>query len=184
MKNFILYLAFIFIFSNGCKNGGNVFNRFMGKIVNAFSPKTTGQNLQKPLYVAASNAAVPESQESLPPIDTLVEVKKALKWEKFYYSDRGKRDPFTPLLGAGVKKELARGLNVEQAELIGTIWGIDGYIALVKEKGGVGYVLKEGDRVVGGRVANITQNSITFNMLQYGVRSKITLKLKEGGVLR
>ncbi len=183
MKKYIFPLLFLFIFS-GCKNEGNAFNRFMGKVVDAFSPKTVVKKTEKNLYVEAGNAAMPQSQESLPPIDTLIEVKKALKWEKFYYSDRGKRDPFMPLLGGGVKKELTQGLNVEQAELVGTIWGTNGYIALVKEKGGVGYVLKKGDRVAGGRVGEVTQSSITFDMMQYGVRSKITLKLKEGGMIK
>jgi len=183
MKRYILPLLFLFIIS-GCKNGGNTFNRFMDRVVGAFSPKTAIKKSGKILYIAAGNAAVPQPQESLSPIDTLVEVKKALKWEKFYYSDREKRDPFVPLLGIGVKKELAKGLSVEQAELVGTIWGTNGYIALVKEKGGVGYVLQKGDRVAGGRVSEVTQNSITFNMIQYGVKSKITLKLKEGGTLK
>ncbi len=183
MRRYILPLLFLFIIS-GCKNEGNVFNRFMDRVVGAFSPKTAIKESGEHLYIAASNAAVPQEQESLPPIDTLVEVKKALKWEKFYYSDRGKRDPFVPLLGAGTKEKLTQGLNVEQAKLVGTIWGTNGYIALIKEKGGVGYVLKRGDRVVGGRVSEVTQNSITFNMMQYGVRSKITLKLKEGGTLK
>jgi hypothetical protein len=98
--------------------------------------------------------------------------------EIFAWVEGDRRDPFKPLIGEGVT-EGAGGLNVNNVSLVGTMWGPEGMLALVRERGGTGHVLREGDKVAGGRVASITQDSITFVMTQFGFVTEITFHLKE-----
>ncbi len=105
----------------------------------------------------------------------LEDVELPFVMEHFYYEAKGRRDPFDPLI---TETKEAPGLNINNVALVGTMWGPGGMLALVKEKGGVGHVLKEGDRVAGGRVTRITEGSITFEMDQFGVVTEVTFQLK------
>lgn len=100
--------------------------------------------------------------------------------EKWQYNIKGRRDPFVPLVGT----DLSRGgkashLSVENLTLIGVLWGDRGYYALVKDGVNQGYILKKGDIVVGGRVADINREGVTFDMTQAGVVTKYELRLQE-----
>ncbi len=106
---------------------------------------------------------------------SLEDVELPFVTEHFYYEAKGRRDPFEPLITATGETP---GLNINNVTLVGTMWGPGGMLALVKEKGGVGHVLKQGDRVAGGRVTRVTQGSITFEMDQFGVVTEVTFQLK------
>ena len=100
--------------------------------------------------------------------------------EQYQYNVKGRRDPFSPLIGT----DLSRGgkashLSVENLTLIGVLWGDRGYYALVKDGVNQGYILKRGDLVVGGKVAEISRDGVTFDMTQAGVLTKYELKLQE-----
>jgi len=95
--------------------------------------------------------------------------------EKYFYSPRGKKDPFKPEIGEG-EEEL---LNVSEAKLIGIIKGEEGNIALLQDRRGVGYVLKEGDRVRNGRVVKIESDRVIFATVDFGFTRRIELKLEE-----
>lgn len=100
--------------------------------------------------------------------------------EQWQYNVKGRRDPFQPLIGT----ELSRGgvashLSVENLTLIGVLWGDRGYYALVKDGVNQGYILKRGDRVVGGKVGEINRDGIIFEMTQAGVTTKYELRLQE-----
>jgi hypothetical protein len=97
--------------------------------------------------------------------------------EIFEYVKEGRRDPFVPL----VPKEEGAEPNVNNLTLTGTIWGFGGPMAVVKEKGATGHVLREGDKVSGGEVEEITMSSITFRLSEYGVVTRYTLTLKGEG---
>ncbi|RKZ18882.1 hypothetical protein DRQ16_01200 [bacterium] len=168
----------------GCGNGGKG-EKVMERIIKGFSPTVAAE---EKVGVKAEVAAVAnpgkkkgkkEEKKEEVPLDTL-DIERALLWEKVSYNSYGKRDPFEPLIKPG-KEEVQTGLNLEGAKLIGILWGSKGYLALVKDRGGKGYVLREGDKIQGGWVSRITSNSVTFVVVQFGIRSEVTLKLKEKG---
>ena len=109
-----------------------------------------------------------------PPADTLFPV------EQWQYRVKGRRDPFVPLIGTELGRSgKASHLSVENLSLIGILWGDRGYYALVKDGVNQGYILKRGDRVVGGKVAQINRQGVIFEMTQAGVVTKYELRLQE-----
>ncbi|MDH4211332.1 MAG: pilus assembly protein PilP [candidate division WOR-3 bacterium] len=109
-----------------------------------------------------------------PPADTLFPV------EKWQYNVKGRRDPFVPLVGTDLSPGgKASHLSVENLTLIGILWGERGYYALVKDGVNQGYILKRGDRVVGGKVSEIVRDGVIFELTQAGVVTKYELRLQE-----
>jgi len=97
--------------------------------------------------------------------------------ERWTYTQAGRRDPFVPLgieVGEGTK---ASHLSVENLTLIGILWGAKGYYALVKDGLNKGYILKRGDKVAGGRVAEINRQGVIFEIMHAGVITKYELRL-------
>jgi hypothetical protein len=100
--------------------------------------------------------------------------------EQWQYNVKGRRDPFVPLIGTELSRSgKSSHLSVENISLIGILWGDRGYYALVKDGVNQGYILKQGDRVVGGQVAEINRQGVIFNMTQAGVVTKYELRLQE-----
>jgi len=93
----------------------------------------------------------------------------------YFYRSRGKRDPFMPIL----EEESDTLLNVADAKLIGIVREPSGYVALLKDKEGRGYILKEGDRVRKGRVIKIKPQSVIFAIFDFGFTRRVELKLQE-----
>lgn len=130
------------------------------------------------LYLAKVSKAGPEeaAPEETEPSTIAEDVGLPFAREHFYWRMKGRRDPFVPLIVA--KGEKSPGLNINNVALVGTMWGPEGILALVTEKGGTGHVLKEGDKVAGGRVADITEDSLTFELSQFGIVTEVTFHLK------
>lgn len=177
-KNSIIFIL-PFLLVIGCGDDGKG-EKVMEHIIKGFSP-----TMEEKVEVSAEVSAVAnpkkkkkEEKKEIPK-DT-INIETALLWEKVSYNSYGKRDPFEPLIKPG-KEEVQTGLNLEGAKLVGILWGSKGYLALVKDRGGKGYVLKEGDKIQYGWVSKITQNSVTFVVVQFGIRTEVTLKLKEKG---
>jgi len=126
----------------------------------------------------ASEEAIPETTLTDTTIESIeTEVELPFERELFDYVREGRRDPFAAL----VPKEEGSDPNVNNLALNGIIWGFAGDLAVVKEKGGKGHVLREGDRVSGGKVEEITRDSITFRLSEFGVVTRYTLNLKGEG---
>jgi hypothetical protein len=180
---FILIFMTLLILS-GCaeENGGNIFNEILAKTVKFFSPEkseaTTGKAEIFNIITAADDTEGERSEEEIDSamMDSLENIGEALNWVRAFYSDRGNPDPFAPLLTGSEEQE--KKLNVDLAELSGIIWVKDKYLAIVKE-GNRGFVLKEGDIVVGGKVLNVTDSSISFLLRKFGEQTKVTLSLKK-----
>lgn len=105
------------------------------------------------------------------------EVELPFEREIFVYELEDRRDPFVPL----VPKEEGAEPNVNNLTLTGIIWGYAGPMAVVKEKGATGHVLREGDKVSGGEVEEITMDSVTFRLSEFGIVTRYTLTLKGEG---
>jgi hypothetical protein len=182
-KIILIFLALL-IFSGCSGEGGNAFNEILAKTVKFFSPKKSDLvSVEKTgvfdiITSAEGEEQTKEENEEIDTalLDSMEEIGKALNWIKAYYTDRGNPDPFAPLIATGVEGE-EKLVNIDLAELSGIVWVKDKYLAIVKE-GNRGYVLKEGDLVVGGKVMDITESSITFLLRKFGEQTKITLSLK------
>jgi len=180
-KVILIFLTFLLV--SGCTGeGGNIFNEVLAKTVKIFSPKKdevpTGKAEIFNLVTSAEDEGTEGIEEETDSVmlDSLGDVGEALNWIKAFYTDRGKPDPFSPLLTGSKNEENI--VNVDLAALSGIIWVKNNYLAIVKE-GNRGYVLKEGDLVVGGKVQRITESSITFLLRKFGEQTKVTLSLKK-----
>lgn len=98
------------------------------------------------------------------------------------------RDPFRQLVmkkGEGTGETDVTSLDVSNITLTGILWGPSGRLALVHDTQGVGYVLSEGDNLIGGRVAAITDSSLIFEQGDAGQKIRFSVKLSgPGGGLR
>jgi hypothetical protein len=176
----IILILITFSILLGCSGeGGNIFNEILAKTVKFFSPgKANASTENAEIFNIITSANEEEDEEEIDSamIDSLENIGEALNWIRAFYSDRGNPDPFSPLLTGSESQE--KKLNVDLAELSGIIWVKDKYLAIVKE-GNRGFVLKEGDLVVGGNVLSVTESSISFLLRKFGERTKITLSLKK-----
>lgn len=85
--------------------------------------------------------------------------------ETYAYRSKGRRDPFRPLVskkGEGSGETDVSTLDASNVTLTGIIWGAHGKLALVHDTQGVGYVLRAGDKIIGGSVYAITDTSVVF----------------------
>ncbi len=96
-----------------------------------------------------------------------------------HYSSGGRRDPFKPLWQEG---ELQFGSvplpDVENLTLVGVLEDSSGFRALLEDPNGYGYILRKGDRVKNGYVAQVTEEKIIFQVVEYGWTRTVLLKMK------
>jgi len=177
-KNIVLIFILLLIsvsLGTGCK-GGNPFNFVIGKMTKSVDkkkpPTLPKREEQKEGKLPGTLAKNPLSTDAAGQVDSLEILKKALGIQRFDYTSGGRRDPFETLFKG-------KELNVENVGLVGTIWGPKGRFALLKEPGGSGYVVGIGDRIADGRVIDITNSSVTFEINKFGVSSRVTLVMEE-----
>jgi hypothetical protein len=96
------------------------------------------------------------------------------------YETDGRRDPFRALI-TDEKKEgevETEFLRLEGAALKGVVWSDGQYLALISDKDGKSFVLREGDPVYQGRVVSVMQSQAVFEVSDFGDYQQITLKVK------
>ncbi len=125
----------------------------------------------------APAAAVAQAKAAEP--DTL------FRKETYTYRSLGRRDPFRSLVskkGEGSGETDVSTLDASNVMLTGIIWGANGRLALVHDTQGVGYVLKPGDKIIGGNVYAITDTSVIFEQGDPGhtVKFIVPITKKEG----
>lgn len=101
--------------------------------------------------------------------------------ESFYddrvtYSSFGRRDPFVEIKGL-----VEEGINIDQVELVGIIWEADVPLAILVESKNpaVSYTLKEGDKIMNGKVLKITQTDVLFLIQEFGVSRRYSMSLPD-----
>jgi hypothetical protein len=100
--------------------------------------------------------------------------------DPFVYSSRGRRDAFRPLItdskkGEEIKTDL---LQLEGAILTGVVWSGGEYLAMVKDKDGRSFFLRQGDDVYRGKVITVTQTKAVFQLVEFGEVERITLSVR------
>ncbi len=100
--------------------------------------------------------------------------------DRVTYSSFGRRDPFVDVKGL-----VEEGINIDQVELVGIIWESDVPMAILVEakNPSISYTLKEGDKILNGKVLKITETDVLFLIQEFGVSRRYSMGLpdKYGG---
>ena len=100
--------------------------------------------------------------------------------DRVTYSSFGRRDPFVEVKGL-----VEEGINIDQVELVGIIWESDVPMAILVEakNPAISYTLKEGDKILNGKVLKITETDVLFLIQEFGVSRRYSMGLpdKYGG---
>ena len=96
--------------------------------------------------------------------------------DRVTYSSFGRRDPFVAIKGL-----LEDGINIDQVELVGIIWESEVPMAILAEtkNPSVSYTVKEGDRILNGKVLKITQTDVLFLLQEFGVSRRYSMSLPD-----
>ncbi|PWJ68262.1 MULTISPECIES: hypothetical protein [unclassified Fibrobacter] len=100
----------------------------------------------------------------------------ALYEDRVTYSSFGRRDPFVNIKGL-----VEEGINVDQVELMGIIWESEVPMAILVESKdpSVSYTVKEGDKILNGKVLKITQTDVLFLIQEFGVSRRYSMGLPD-----
>ena len=96
--------------------------------------------------------------------------------DRVTYSSFGRRDPFVEIKGL-----VEEGINIDQVELVGIIWESDIPMAILVESKNpsISYTLKEGDKILNGKVLKITQTDVLFLIQEFGVSRRYSMGLPD-----
>ena len=95
------------------------------------------------------------------------------------YSRFDGRDPFLALVTADNQNGSASStVDPDGMRFVGIIWGSRGIRALVEDSLRRGYVLREGDRVLYGRVTSISRDRIVIDQVIHGEFKRVSLRLE------
>ena len=96
--------------------------------------------------------------------------------DRVTYSSFGRRDPFVEIKGL-----VEEGINIDQVELVGIIWESEEPVAILvdSKNSGVSYTLKEGDKIMNGKVLKITQTDVLFLIQEFGVSRRYSMGLPD-----
>lgn len=104
-----------------------------------------------------------------------------IRREKYFYSSFARRDPFASLLkGAFASSNAGDLLDIGELSLVGVVWGDTDKFAVVQDRRDRVHVLREGDRVVNGKVTRVTQTSLTVAHYFFGETANVTIHLQQG----
>ncbi len=96
--------------------------------------------------------------------------------ERVSYSSFGRRDPFIEVKGL-----MEDGINIDQVELVGIIWESEVPLAILADLKNpeISYTVKEGDRILNGKVLKITQTDVLFLLQEFGVSRRYSMSLPD-----
>ncbi len=96
--------------------------------------------------------------------------------ERVSYSSFGRRDPFIEVKGL-----MEDGINIDQVELVGIIWESEVPLAILADSKNpeISYTVKEGDRILNGKVLKITQTDVLFLLQEFGVSRRYSMSLPD-----
>ena len=96
--------------------------------------------------------------------------------ERVSYSSFGRRDPFIEVKGL-----MEEGINIDQVELVGIIWESEFPLAILADSKNpeISYTVKEGDRILNGKVLKITQTDVLFLLQEFGVSRRYSMSLPD-----
>ncbi len=101
--------------------------------------------------------------------------------ERYFYSSFARRDPFASLLkGRFASTGEGELLDIGELTLVGVVWGGNEKFAVVEDKRNNVHTLRVGDRVVNGKVIEITRTELTVQHYFFGETANVTIQINEG----
>lgn len=95
----------------------------------------------------------------------------------YKYQRDGRRDPFRSLLDTENQEETTRKLDIQSLKLVGIIdFGDSGLKAMFEDKDGDPYLLQEGDSVTDGKVIEVNNKEVIFEVVDIGNQTR-TIKI-------
>ncbi len=127
--------------------------------------------------VQAQDAAV----QSQSPADASADRVQSIRTNDYFYQSWGRPDLFSALVSGEFEPgEAAEFVDVNNAKLVGVMWGPTDRFALVEDGSGNGYILRVGDRISNGRVLAVQQKSLVASVSLYGITNRVILRLNDG----
>lgn len=106
---------------------------------------------------------------------------ETIRTNDYFYQSWGRPDLFSALVtGEFEPGEAAELVDVNNAKLVGVMWGPTDQFALVEDGSGNGYILRVGDRVNHGRVVAVQKKSLVASVSLYGITNRVILRLDDG----
>jgi hypothetical protein len=134
-----------------------------------------------PEAAEGEDAAARDSVEALPPVDLVTPLdEEAYPREKDEppYRSFGLRDPMMPLVTPDGDPDEEMQFSVYRLQLVGVAWRAGERVGLLEDPARKSYLFRVGEYTKdGGRVVEITENSITFTHVRYGELTRFTLRL-------
>lgn len=109
-------------------------------------------------------------------LDSIVSRFEKNSEERVTYSSFGRRDPFVEIKGL-----VEEGINIDQVELVGIIWETEEPMAILAESKNptISYTVKEGDKILNGKVLKITSTDVLFLIQEFGVSRRYSMGLPD-----
>ena len=106
---------------------------------------------------------------------------ESIRTNDYFYQSWGRPDLFSALVSGEFQPgEAADLVDVNNAKLVGVMWGPTDQFALVEDGTGNGYILRVGDRVQNGRVIAVQKKSLVASVSLYGITNRVILRLDDG----
>ena len=99
----------------------------------------------------------------------------------YIYETLGRRDPFESLVPEEKDEgeKIIKGLFIyEEAQILGIVNSEQDLYALLMDENAASYVLREGERVFGGYVSQITDDAVYLHIVKYGRSMTIIMRLE------
>ena len=138
------------------------------------------------LVIAGSSEGAPPTEgtgaDSKPAVEQATPDDNLLmRRERYFYSSFARRDPFGSLVsGSFASTNAGDLLDIGELTLVGVVWGDDDKFAVVQDQRSHVHVLREGDRVVNGKIIKVTQTSLTAQHYFFGETANVTIKINQG----
>lgn len=109
-------------------------------------------------------------------LDSIVSRFEKNSEDRVTYSSFGRRDPFVEIKGL-----VEEGINIDQVELVGIIWETEEPMAILAESKNpaISYTVKEGDKILNGKVLKITSTDVLFLIQEFGVSRRYSMGLPD-----
>ncbi|MBM3319119.1 MAG: hypothetical protein FJY73_00385 [Candidatus Eisenbacteria bacterium] len=123
----------------------------------------------------------PAPPEELPAVDLVTPLEQEIEGRRPdlpSYRTFGLRDPMVPLVTIDGEQDDETQFSVYRLTLVGVAWNGE-RVALLEDPARKSYLYRVGEWTKdGGRVTDITENSITFAHVRYGEMTRFTLRLE------
>ena len=114
------------------------------------------------------------------PADEMANRVRSIRRNEYFYQSYGRPDLFAALVTGEFQPMAATDLvDVNNAKLVGVMWGATDRFALVEDGSGNGFILRVGDRVNNGRVVSIQEDNLVAAISLYGLTSRVILRLED-----